>query len=136
MRPVSLRSEPAYEGLADNHSQETPDGAVVGGCCAITHEATGCDLSYDPGSTGSSLSDRAISLVDGDRQKAYGPPEDNLARIGQAWAAIFGMPDPIPAYRVALAMAALKAVRAAHRADEDSITDLYGYAVLAERLRP
>lgn len=82
----------------------------------------------------SSLPEQARSLVDGERQEAYGPPDDNLARIGVAWSAIFGC-DPIPAWKVALALASLKLVRAAHRADEDSLRDAHGYLILAERLR-
>ena len=80
--------------------------------------------------------ERAVSLVDGDRQAAYGAPADNLARIGQAWGAVLGLPEPISAFRTALMMSVLKAVRAAHRGDEDSCVDLLGYGELAARLRP
>ena len=136
MRPVTLLSEPAYEGLADNHSQETPDGGAVGACCAITHEATGCDLSYGNGSTGRTLSDRALELVDGPRQDSYAPPEVNLGRIGAMWAAILSEPDAIPGWKVALMLSALKIARAAHRPDDDSLVDAVGYLEIVERLRP
>lgn len=80
------------------------------------------------------LSDRALTLIDGDRQAQYGSPEDNLTRIGQSWGAIFGTED-IPAWKVALAMAAFKVTRAAHRMDDDSLVDACGYLELAERLK-
>lgn len=82
-----------------------------------------------------SLSDRALALIGSDRQASYGPPAENLRRIGVAWSAIFDCP-PIPAHKVALAMAALKLTRAAHRPDDDSLVDAVGYCELAADLRP
>lgn len=81
------------------------------------------------------LSDRSLSLIRSERQASYGPPDENLRRIGVAWAAIFDCP-PIPPHKVALAMAALKLTRAAHRPDDDSLVDAVGYLEIAYRLRP
>ncbi len=82
------------------------------------------------------LSDRALELVDGPRQDAYGKPLDNMARIGEAWSAVLELDEPIPAWKVALCMCALKTVRAAQGGDLDSLVDLVGYAEIAERARP
>ena len=81
------------------------------------------------------LSDRALELINGPRADSYAAPEINLARIGVMWAPILGLDDAVPAWRVALALAALKIARAAHRPDEDSVVDAVGYLELVERLR-
>ena len=126
----------ANERIVGNHSQETPDGGVVGACCVIGHEATGCDLSYPNGSTGRTLSDRALELVDGPRQDSYAPPEVNLGRIGAMWAAILGLPEAVPGWKVALMMSALKIARAAHNPNDEALVDATGYLEIVERLRP
>lgn len=82
-----------------------------------------------------SMSATALELVNGARQDRYGPPDESLARIGAAWGALLGT-DAIPGWRVALLLAAMKLVRAAGNADEDSVTDAFGYLHLVERLRP
>ena len=73
----------------------------------------------------------ALTLVDGDRQTDYGPPADNMRRIGLAWSAILDC-DVTPA-QVALCMAALKLVREAYRHKPDNLIDAHGYVDIAAR---
>ncbi len=83
------------------------------------------------------LSDRALELIDGDRQEVHGPPEDNLRAIGQVWAAVLQLPEPIPPMTVALMMCGLKIVRATQGDGSlEHLCDLVGYAELADRVRP
>lgn len=71
-------------------------------------------------------------LVDGDRQADYGPPEENMRRIGLAWSAI--LDTPVGPEQVALCMAALKLVREAHRHKSDNIVDAHGYIEIVDRI--
>ena len=106
--------------------------------CVITHEATGCDLSYPNGSTGRTLSDRALELVNGDRQDEYGEPLEHCRKVAAVWAAAFGW--DVDARKFALAMNLLKLVREAHCPKEDSRVDAVGWGEIedqiVERLRP
>ena len=104
-RSTTFHNEAAYEGLADN-------------------------LSLEP-----TLSDLSLALINGPRADEYAPPELNLPRIGAAWAAVLGLPEAIPGWRVALMMAAMKVVRAGHKPGDDSLVDAAGYLELARRLR-
>ena len=81
------------------------------------------------------LSDLALELVNGPRAAEYDEPERNLERIGAAWGAVLGI-ESIPGWQVCLCMAALKVVRAGHKATDDSLIDSVGYLELARRLRP
>lgn len=83
-----------------------------------------------------SLGERARDLINGDRQDHYGAPADNLRAIGWTWGAMLGLDKPIPSWRVALMMSALKTVRAAHQPTDDSLVDGAGYLELARDLRP
>lgn len=85
---------------------------------------------------GDTLSDRALALVNGPRAEEYAPPEVNMPRIGQMWGAMLGLEKPIPGWRVALMLAGLKLIRAAHKPGEDSLIDSVGYIEIAERLKP
>jgi hypothetical protein len=74
----------------------------------------------------------AINLVNGDRQKDYGTPQENFARIAAIWTAILGhvvTPD-----QVALCMAGLKLARLAKGPHMDSYIDGAGYLALAAEL--
>ena len=69
----------------------------------------------------------SLDRVLGERQKQYGNPQPNFARIGRIWGAILNR-DAVPAHEVALMMAALKIIRIANDpANEDSWIDLLGY---------
>ena len=68
-----------------------------------------------------------LDRVLGERQKQYGNPQPNFARIGRIWGAILNR-DAVPAHEVALMMASLKIIRIANDpANEDSWIDLFGY---------
>lgn len=85
------------------------------------------------------LSDLALELIHGDRAAEYAPPEENLTAIGAVWGVLLRdhvAGEPIPAWRVALLMAALKIVRAGHKPGDDSLIDSVGYIELVRRLRP
>ena len=69
----------------------------------------------------------SLDRVLGERQKQYGNPQPNFARIGRMWGAILNR-DAVPAHEVALMMASLKIIRIANDpANEDSWIDLLGY---------
>lgn len=69
----------------------------------------------------------SLDRVLGERQKQYGNPQPNFARIGRMWGAILNR-DAVPAHEVALMMASLKIIRIANDpANEDSWIDLFGY---------
>lgn len=83
-----------------------------------------------------SLSDLSRDLIHGPREDRYGSPADNLKAIGQMWGAMLRLDAPIPSWRVALMMTALKTARAAHEPTDDSLIDGVGYLELARDLRP
>ena len=69
----------------------------------------------------------SLDRVLDERQKQYGNPQPNFARIGRIWGAILNR-DAVPAHEVALMMASLKIIRIANDpANEDSWIDLFGY---------
>jgi hypothetical protein len=74
----------------------------------------------------------AARAVTGDRQDAYGSPEDNLGRIGQLWSAWLG--KTVSAHDVAVMMTLVKISRASHTHHRDNYVDGIGYLALAERL--
>ncbi len=74
----------------------------------------------------------AEQLIHGDRQAAYGPPEENFARIAAGWAVIFNA--PVTAEQVARAMAWLKIARLNEGPHRDSYTDGAAYMALAGEL--
>ena len=91
-----------------------------------------------------SITDEAQRIVNGDRNDAYGDPDQDLADIGQAWSATLNawrarsehedaFVPAIPARIVALMMIQLKVIRSAHRHHRDGLVDIVGYALCAER---
>ena len=52
------------------------------------------------------------------------------------WAAILGLPEAVPGWKVALMMSALKIARAAHNPNDEALVDATGYLEIVERLRP
>ena len=102
----------------------------------------GADVRVEPGARdwvrrvfedvcGPSLRNEATSLVDGERQAAYGPPVDHWERVAQCWSAILG--TEVTAHRAALCMAAMKLVRESYRADSENRLDAHGYLDIAGR---
>lgn len=76
----------------------------------------------------------ARSVVNGDRQTAYGTPENNFQRIADLWTAYDGR--SFCAHDVAMFLALLKAARIKTGVGtDDSYVDMCGYASLAADMR-
>lgn len=69
----------------------------------------------------------ANQIVHGDRQEAYGTPENNFSKIAGMWSAYLGV--PVSAEDVAAMMILLKTarVKSGHGSD-DNWVDIAGYA--------
>lgn len=74
----------------------------------------------------------AENLINGDRAKHYGPPEENFARIARGWEVILGA--QITPEQVALCMAWLKIARLCGGPHRDSYVDGAAYMALAGEL--
>lgn len=74
----------------------------------------------------------AAELIVGDRNKAYGDPEENHQQIADYWTTYLGY--PIKAYDVANMMALLKMARSRTSYKRDTYVDLAGYAAIAGEL--
>ena len=75
----------------------------------------------------------AAALINGDREKDYGTPQDNFQRIAMVWEVYMGV--TISPHDVTLMMAMLKIARLAHDpSKEDSYIDAAGYIALANEL--
>ena len=73
------------------------------------------------------MSRNRVEEILAERQKQYGNPQPNFARIGRMWGAILNR-DAVSAHEVSLMMACLKIIRIANDpANEDSWIDLLGY---------
>jgi Domain of unknown function (DUF6378)/Domain of unknown function (DUF4406) len=68
----------------------------------------------------------AFRLTSGDRQNAYGPPDQDFQRTATMWSTILGV--PVKAKHVALCMIALKISRATWHDKRDNAVDIAGYA--------
>lgn len=79
-----------------------------------------------------SLLKEAAALVNGDRQKAYGSPEENLGRIAGLWSAYLA--TPVSASDVAQMMVLVKVARSVNTYKRDNYLDAIGYLLLAEGL--
>lgn len=71
----------------------------------------------------------AYGLINGERQKEYGTPEDSFSRIADMWSAYLGV--EIRADDVACMMALLKLAREAHSHKRDNLIDAAGHIGLA-----
>lgn len=74
----------------------------------------------------------AIRLVDGDRNDAYGPPEENLSRIAEMWSAYIG--TDITAEDVALMMVLLKISRSRAGYSRDNAVDGVAYFLIHDSM--
>ena len=77
----------------------------------------------------------AASLISGDREQDYGPPDRNFATIAGLWSQI--LRTEITSQQVALCMIQLKMARMVNGGGtkRDSLVDIAGYAGLAWELR-
>jgi hypothetical protein len=72
---------------------------------------------------------QAHTLINRDRQSAYGDPSESFSRTAAMWTAYLG--KDISAKDVAVCMALLKLSREAHRHKGDNLLDAAGYIGLA-----
>jgi hypothetical protein len=82
----------------------------------------------------SDVLEKAIAMVDGDRQEAYGSPEDSFGTISKLWTAYFEGNVYFAAYDVAMMMILLKVARDMYNPKEDNYIDIAGYAACADRI--
>ena len=70
----------------------------------------------------------AAGIINGDRNKQYGAPEDNFERTAKIWSIILGI--PISNEDVAMMMVGLKVARYASKSgyQPDTWVDIAGYA--------
>lgn len=68
----------------------------------------------------------AFEATTGDRQAAYGPPDQDFRRTAGMWSAYLGV--QIEPFQVAWMMMMLKASRELHQAKRDNYVDAAGYA--------
>jgi hypothetical protein len=78
--------------------------------------------------------DKAAALVLGDRNADYGSPHPDFAGIALMWSGLLNtkLNAQITAVEVGLMMAALKLRRHAHKAKDDNLIDLIGYALCVQ----
>lgn len=74
----------------------------------------------------------AINIIGGERQDAYGRPEDNFARIAGMWSAYLEV--PVTPADVAQMMVLLKVARSRHAYKRDNAVDAVAYTLLADQL--
>ena len=71
----------------------------------------------------------AHALINANRQKDYGSPAENFARVAQMWSMYLGI--PVTASDVCICMALLKLGREANRHKHDNLLDAAAYVALA-----
>ena len=74
----------------------------------------------------------AADLVNNDRARDYGTPQENMGRIAAGWSVILS--QDLSAEKVALCMAWLKLARLVNGPHEDSYIDAAAYMALAGEL--
>ena len=74
----------------------------------------------------------AFKLIFGPRSQKYGPPLINHQRIAAGWSVIFG--KEITPSQVVKALIWLKIPRLVNANDEDSWTDIAGYAAIGSEI--
>lgn len=82
---------------------------------------------------GRNIAETTLSLVAGDRQKAYDHPFNNMERTARIWEGILGI--PVTGGQVALCMVGVKLAREAHTHKADNLVDMFGYNVVYEAWR-
>lgn len=83
-------------------------------------------LDSDDSEPKESILDTAKSLVTGDRQAQYGPPDQDFARTAGMWSALKGV--EFKPWEVAAFMICLKLSRQKHQRKPDNWVDAAGYA--------
>lgn len=73
---------------------------------------------------------QAMGMVTGTRAQEYGGTVHTHERIGQMWAAVLDLDEPIPPGKVAAMMVSLKLIRSTSSPGQDSWIDAAGYAAI------
>lgn len=80
------------------------------------------------------IEEEASQLVrHGEREKAYGSPRENMARVASMWSVILGTevrPEQVPIMMIAFKLARLMKQPQHH----DSKTDVIGWTVVLDRM--
>jgi len=76
--------------------------------------------------------EKAAELINGDRLKQYGTPQENFSRIAQGWSVL--LEADVTPEQVALCMAWLKMARLVNGPHEDGYIDAASYMALAGEL--
>ena len=76
--------------------------------------------------------EKAATLINGVRERSYGPPDINFKRIAGGWSVI--LQTNVSPEQVALCMAWLKIARLVNGSHEDSYIDAASYMALAGEL--
>ena len=117
-----------------NHSDENPT-ITYNGVNRNEWEMSFCRIKNDTSNNwrGKTLLD-AFSVINGQRQDAYGNPEDSHQKIADYWTAYMGsrLQGKLNAMDVALMMVLLKIARTqGGKRHEDNFVDMAAYAALA-----
>lgn len=85
----------------------------------------------------STIFDKAKSLINGDRQKAYGNSKTMCLHIANMWNAYLRLKgdNRIRPTDVPMMMAQFKMAREAYKHKEDNLVDMCGYIGLLEKMR-
>lgn len=86
----------------------------------------------EPPGSPQNILDEAKAIVHGDRQKDYGTPRQNFARIAAIWSAVLG--QEVTPTQVGLCMVGLKIARLANGYKRDSVVDIAGYGATIEMI--
>lgn len=83
-----------------------------------------------------SIALEADKLIHGPRRKSYGPIKESGKNLAKLWSALLSkkLKGDITPSETMLMMAGLKLLRESNKHQRDNLTDLCGYALLAEEL--
>ena len=76
--------------------------------------------------------EEAARVVDGPREKSYGPPNRSFERIAALWSQVLDI--KVTPQQVGLCMVLLKVSRECNRHQRDNLVDIAGYARAMEKL--
>lgn len=79
-----------------------------------------------------SIPKEAVSLIAGDRNNDYGPPEDGLLRVARLWSAYMG--QAVTVSDVAKLLLLMKVARTMGGYKRDNFVDGVAYLLIAEGL--
>jgi len=91
------------------------------------------DFSNKAVELGETICQEADRLVNEDRSNQYGHPKENFEVIAKLWSII--LQKPITSHQVALCMILLKVSREAYKHKRDNLTDICGFAKIAEMVQ-